>query len=151
MLRGVAVRCTSRLFSLALEGHYRLRSPLLNQQSKESWRLAFYAPLSAPSRRLCCRRERCARRMRYRAPATAPQLASGAFSSFPFWEDSARRPSPAVGLGKAKDTGCGERGAGDRDRAVVLFLSDREQKLRFHRSEEHTSELQSLRHLVCRL
>src|ERR1035437_5720974 len=38
----------------------------------------------------------------------------------------------AVGLGEAKDTGCGERGAGGRDRDTVLFLSyPEEQKLRF--------------------
>src|SRR5438045_4610383 len=31
------------------------------------------------------------------------------------------------------------------------YLRDREQRLSVPRSEEHTSELQSLRHLVCRL
>src|SRR5205814_10420563 len=45
---------------------------------------------------------------------------------------------------------------GDRVRAgdhapVQLLVVLRRRLPRFHRSEEHTSELQSLRHLVCRL
>ena len=37
-----------------------------------------------------------------------------------------------VGLGEVRDTGCGERGVGDSDRTVVLFVSGpEEQKLRF--------------------
>src|SRR5258705_8931101 len=43
-------------------------------------------------------------------------------------------------------------GVGPEERAVVAHPQDRRRRrLRAPRSEEHTSELQSLRHLVCRL
>src|SRR5258705_8148309 len=38
----------------------------------------------------------------------------------------------------------------DREQRILLFNRAAEEMFRF-RSEEHTSELQSLRHLVCRL
>src|SRR5262245_64977190 len=38
-----------------------------------------------------------------------------------------------------------------RDREQAAHLADGAKALACHRSEEHTSELQSLRHLVCRL
>src|SRR5205814_10633223 len=50
--------------------------------------------------------------------------------------------------------GAGERGFGSRSRHLKGRGIDREHRLPLRdrrRSEEHTSELQSLRHLVCRL
>ena len=47
----------------------------------------------------------------------------------------------AGGPGEAKDTGYGERGVGDSDRTVVLFVSDpEEQKLRFQ-GADHSAAL----------
>src|SRR5947199_4560235 len=70
----------------------------------------------------------------------------------------AEQRSALVALSHSRD-----RGEADRARAILLTLSGwtsrqiaeafgvREDTVRFWRSEEHTSELQSLRHLVCRL
>src|SRR5947199_3826487 len=41
--------------------------------------------------------------------------------------------------------------AGDRNEDPAMLVEIGAQQTRIHRSEEHTSELQSLRHLVCRL
>src|ERR1035438_4754946 len=71
---------------------------------------------------------------------------------------------PSHGIGAAAGACCAtagvRRSAGLRDRALktVRARNRRERRMvmspmrrQYHRSEEHTSELQSLRHLVCRL
>src|SRR5436853_6442446 len=65
---------------------------------------------------------------------------------------------PYTTLFRSIDSACG-RDVGKRDRGRLCVNSDKERqdknneqsRVSCFRSEEHTSELQSLRHLVCRL
>src|SRR5258705_9688158 len=52
---------------------------------------------------------------------------------------------------RAREDRSGDRVVDDRQLRAALLCSGRGERVKKGRSEEHTSELQSLRHLVCRL
>src|ERR1019366_5373842 len=64
-------------------------------------------------------------------------------------EDHAAAPAGANPVLRQRDALCGSR-AGGVDLRVGTASADEFGKLRMSRSEEHTSELQSLTNLVCR-
>src|SRR5262245_64371292 len=83
---------------------------------------------------------------RSRAPCVVPGKHRGAAAAVPRSAPAAQAPAQLVEGSRWLPRGTAESVRPLADRPAGSVLADRDA-----RSEEHTSELQSLRHLVCRL